>query len=206
VTDPDVDLVGEAPRAVALLKPPRLRILAAARDPASATAIAAGLGLSRQAVNYHVRQLARAGFLKRAGRQRRRGLVEQKYVVSARALVLAPDLLAPFDASPDEAVDRFSAAYLLTLAVRMQRELGQAWRGARAQGKRLPVLALDTEFSFESAAQRARFADALSAAITRVVAEHTTPAAGEPGSAPRRRYRLALGCYPVSPSPRKSTS
>jgi biotin operon repressor len=202
----DLDLVGDAPRAVALLKPPRLRILAAARKPASATTIAAGLGLSRQAVNYHVRQLARAGFLRRAGRQRRRGLVEQKYVVSAHALVLAPDLLAPFDAAPDEAVDRFSAAYLLTLALRMQRELGQAWRGARAQGRRLPVLAMDTEFSFESVAQRARFAEALAAAITRVVAEHTTPLTTEPDTALRRRYRLALGCYPTASPARKSTS
>lgn len=199
-------LVADAARAVTLLKPPRLQILAAARQPVSATAIAASLGLSRQSVNYHVRQLARAGFLRRAGRQRRRGLVEQKYVVSARAFVLAPDLIAPFDGNPDEAVDRFSAAYLLTLALRVQREAGQAWRAAQAQGKRLPVLALDTEIAFDSVPQRARFAEALTAAITRLVAEHTVPSTAEPGRAPRRRYRLALGCYPIPSSPKGHTS
>jgi biotin operon repressor len=192
--------VGDAPRAVTLLKPPRLQILAAAQQPVSATAIAAGLGLSRQSVNYHVRQLARAGFLRRAGRQRRRGLVEQKYIVTARAFVLAPELLAPFDAAPDEGGDRFSTAYLLTIALRMQREASQAWRAAQAQGKRLPVLALDTEIAFGSAPERARFAEALTAAITRLVAEHTVPPTPEPGRAPRRRYRLALGCYPIPPS------
>jgi biotin operon repressor len=201
-----VDLVGEAPRAVALLKPPRLQILAAAKQPASATSIAATLGLTRQSVNYHVRQLARAGFLRRAGRQRRRGLVEQKFVVSARAVVLAPDLVAPFDADPQHAGDRFSAAYLLTLAVRMQREVGQAWRGAQAQGKRLPLLALDTEIAFDNPSERARFADALSAAIARVIAEHTLPATAEGGRPPRRRYRLALGCYPIPASHKDSSS
>ena len=187
-----VSLVGDAPRAATLLKPLRLRILAAAREPASATSIAATLGLSRQAVNYHVRALARAGFLHRAGRQRKRGLIEQKYIVSARAFVLAPEVLGPLSPEPAEDPDKFSAAYLMTLSGVIQKEVGRAWKDAR--GKTVPVLALDSEIRFESAAQRAAFAEALTKAITRIVAEHTSPAAG-------RRYRLALGCYPIPSSP-----
>lgn len=186
-----VSVVGDAPRAAALLKPLRLRILAEARQPASATTIAAALGLSRQGVNYHVRALARAGFLHRAGRQRKRGLVEQKYIVSAVAFVLAPDVLGPLSPEPLGEANKFSAAYLMTLFGLVQKEVGRAWKDAR--GKTVPVLAMDSEIRFDSATQRAAFAEALTRAVTRVIAEHTSPTAG-------RRYRLALGCYPIPPS------
>jgi DNA-binding transcriptional ArsR family regulator len=193
-----VSLIGDVPRAAVVLKPLRLRILAQARQPASATTIAAALGLSRQSVNYHVRTLAKAGFLRRAGRLRKRGLVEQKYVVSARGFLLAPDVLGALAPDPRAGVDKFSVAYLLTLAARMQQEAGVAWRAAQSQGKRVPVFALDSEIRFESTGQRARFAAALTTAITRVVAEHTAPATDLTGRKPAgRRYRLALGCYPL---------
>jgi biotin operon repressor len=192
-----VAIVRDVPKAAIALKPLRLRILQAAQAPASAAAIAASLGLSRQAVNYHVRALARAGFLRKAGRERKRGLIEQKYVVSARAFLLAPNVLGPLDAGPAESADRSSVAYLLMLAARMQQEAGHAWRAARKQGKRVPILAIDSEIAFDSPAERAAFAEALSAAIARVIAEHTSPPAPREGGRPTRRYRLALGCYPL---------
>jgi biotin operon repressor len=192
-----VSLVADAPRAAALLKPLRIRILAEAREPASATTIAGALGMSRQSVNYHVRQLARAGFLRRAGRRRKRGLVEQKYVVSARAFLLAPEILGPIGPDAAHETDRLTAAYLLTLAARMQQEAGRASRQARAQGKRLPVLTIDSEICFESVEQRARFASALADAIAKVIAHHTAPSDAPDRNPSHRRYRLALGCYPI---------
>jgi biotin operon repressor len=187
-----VGLVVDTPRAGVMLKPLRLKILAEAQEPQSASAIAAHLGLPRQKVNYHVRQLARAGFLRRAGRQRKRGLVEQKYVVTARAFLLGSGVLGPMGADKYDATDKMSAAYLLTLAARVQREAGHAWRDAHAEGKRLPVLSLDTEMAFASAEQRARFAEALTSAVTKVVAEHTAPP-----TRTTRPFRLVLGCYPI---------
>lgn len=189
-----VGLVSDAPRAGVMLKPLRLKILAEARQPQSASAIAVTLGLPRQKVNYHVRELARAGFLRRAGRRRKRGLVEQKYLVTARAFLLVPAMLGPMSAETREHTDRASAAYLLTLATQMQREAGHAWRDAHAAGKRLPVLSLDTEVAFASPEQRARFADALASAVTRVVAEHSVPTQGARSGRP---FRLVLGCYPI---------
>jgi biotin operon repressor len=198
VTEP-VSLVADAPRAATLLKPLRLRILAQARAPASATTIAGALGLSRQSVNYHVRQLARAGFLRRAGRQRKRGLVEQKYIVSARVFLLAPEVLGPMGPDVAAETDKLTAGYLLTLAARMQQEAGRAAREARTQGKRLPVFAIDSEIRFASAEQRARFASALTDAIAKVIAHHTSPSDPHDPKPASRRYRLALGCYPIPP-------
>jgi biotin operon repressor len=189
--------VADLAQASVALKPLRVRILNAAREPASATTIAAALGLSRQAVNYHVRALANAGFLRRAGRQRKRGLVEQRYVCSARAFLVTPDVLGPLDAGPRETADRNSVAYLLTLAARMQQEAASSWQRATKGGKTIPLLAIDSEFRFQSAQQRSRFAEALGAALTRVIAEHTVPVSDPGGDARGRRYRLALGCYPL---------
>jgi hypothetical protein len=203
VASAPVGVIREAPKAGVLLKPLRREILGHAREPISAAGIAAAMGRPRQVVNYHVRELARAGFLRRAGRARKRGLTEQRYVVSARAFVLAPEMLGAFDAAEPTAAsaDKAGASYLLMLATRLQRELSESWRNAEATGTTLPLLSLDTEFGFASAADRARFAAALSKAITAVVAEHTTPAdqncgpSTPPGAS--GRYRLVLGCYPT---------
>jgi hypothetical protein len=193
VTAP-VGVIRDAPRAGVLLKPLRREILGHAKTPVSAAGIAAAMGRPRQVVNYHVRELARAGFLRRAGRAKKRGLTEQRYVVSAQAYVLAPEMLGALDATATTATtDKASAAYLLMLATRLQRELSESWRHADAAGTPLPLLSLDTEFGFASAADRARFAQALTSAITTVVAEHTTVA----GRGCDGAFRLVLGCYPT---------
>jgi hypothetical protein len=192
-----VGVIRDAPKAGVLLKPLRCEILAHAREPVSAAGIAAAMKRPRQVINYHVRELARAGFLRRAGRVRKRGLIEQRYVVSARAFVLAPEVLGGIDVTSDrEAVaDKASASYLLMLATRLQQELSESWRRADAEGASLPLLSLDTEFGFASSRARGQFASALTRAITKVIAEHTTTAA----RGCDHRYRLVLGCYPVEP-------
>lgn len=197
-----VGVIREAPKAGILLKPLRREILAHAKTPVSASSIAALMKKPRQVINYHVRELARAGFLRRAGRVQKRGLVEQRYVISARAFVLAPEVLGDLDATAGQAgsADKASASYMLMLATRLQNELSESWRKADAAGTPLPLLSLDTEFGFASAADRARFANALTQAITKVVAEHTTPPAqtSDPSTSfsAGGRFRLVLGCYP----------
>jgi biotin operon repressor len=188
-------VVAEAARAGQLLKPLRLKILAEAREPHSAAAIAARLGLPRQKVNYHVRELARAGFLRRAGRQRKRGLTEQKYVVTAQAFLFGAGVLGPMSADMAPAGDKMTAAYLLMLAAQMQREAGIAWRDAHASGKSLPVLSIDAELYFSTGEERAQFARALAQAVTEIVGRHSVPAGAARSGA--RPYRLVLGCYPL---------
>jgi hypothetical protein len=198
-----VGLIREAPKAGALLKPLRREILSHARTPVSAAGIAAAMKRPRQVINYHVRELARAGFLKRAGRVRKRGLYEQRYVVSAQAFVLAPEVLGAMDATAATATaDKASASYLLMLATRLQRELSESWRRAESDGTPLPLLSIDSELSFASPGDRARFAAALTQAIARIVADHSVAAGrgGDPSTSLRAsgRYRLILGCYPTS--------
>jgi len=197
---PNLAVLDSASSAAALLHPLRRRILESLAEPDSAAGLARRLRLPRQRLNYHVRELARAGLLRRAGRRRKRNMIEQCYVATARSYALSPDLLGRLGADPRRVEDTLSAAYLLALAAQLQGELGRASREAAAQGKRLTTLSMNSEFRFENAEQRARFARALQAAVLDVIGRFASPAERADGSAGAGRpYRLILGCYPEPP-------
>lgn len=194
------DFVAEMPRAAALLHPLRLRILHELREPDSAAGLARRLCLPRQKINYHVRELARARFLERAGQRRRRNMIERRYRTTAQGYILSPELLGRLGMPRQQAEDAFSAAHLLGLLSLGQAELGRARREAAAQGKRLATLSMNTELRFESAEQRARFTEELQRAVVEVTARHASPFTRDDGApAPGRPYRLILGCYPIPP-------
>jgi len=185
----ELESVAEPRRAAMLLDPLRLRILVQARRPASAADIAGRLRLPRQKVNYHVRQLARARFLRRAGRFRKRNMIEQRYQATAAAYVLAPQVLGPLGAGLATVQDAFSAFRLLALASQVQSDLTRVTRAAASQGKRLATLSAASDIHFESAEQRQNFTRALEKALVDIVARHTSTAG--------RPFRLVLGCYPI---------
>jgi len=194
-----LEAVQSARRASAMLHPLRSRLLALARDPASSTEMARRLGLPRQRVNYHVRALEKAGLLRPAGRRRRRNLIEQRYVATARSYTLSPDLLGPLAPDWRQITDTASADYLLALADQVRSDVGRAAQEAEAEGKRLATLSVKSQFRFETPEQRALFAEAVRAAIVEVIARHSTPNVRENGRPGRGRpYRLVLACYPVA--------
>jgi DNA-binding transcriptional ArsR family regulator len=184
-----LECVGEPRRAAAILDPLRLRILRLAQAPASATEMARLLRLPRQKVNYHVRQLARARYLRRAGQRRKRNMIEQRFVATARGYVLSPAILGPVAADPGAVADKLSAGYLMALSAQLQADLGRVLEDAAAQRRRVATLSLSSELRFSSAQQRAAFATALTRAVVEVAARHS--------SAQGRPFRLLLGCYPL---------
>lgn len=201
-----LDCVSETARAAELLHPLRLSILELAREPLSATELGARLGLPRQRVNYHVRKLARWGFLRRAGRRRRRNMVEQRYVASARGFLLSPELLGGVGADWRRIEDAGSGSYLLALCCQMQSDVIRGEQEPARQGKPVSTLSIKSQFRFETERQREAFTRALHDAVVGVIARHTSPNARPDGSsAPGRPFRLVLGCYPYEPeaSPRR---
>jgi hypothetical protein len=197
----DIASLADRRSAAALLAHPlRPRLVALAREPASATELAGRVGLPRQRVNYHVRQLARSGLLRRAGQVRKRNLIEQRYQATARAYVLAPEILGPLAASAHTPEDALSAARLVALAAEAQTSVARAMRVSAARGQRLATLSIAADIRFESAAERQAFTEALQAAITAVVGRHTSSAttgSGQPGAG--RPFKLLVACYPSSP-------
>jgi DNA-binding transcriptional ArsR family regulator len=195
----ELEMISDAERAGTLLRPLRLAILRLAREPISASEIGARLGLPRQRINYHVQELAKAGFLKRAGRRRRRNMVEQQYVAAARNWSLSPELLGGLGADWRRIEDTGTTAYLVALSTQMQADLARTMRSAGGAAAPAP-LSLKSQFRFESAARREQFEGALRQAVIDVIARHTAPNLrpdGTPG--PGRAYRLVLGLYPYTP-------
>jgi len=200
VDAPAWDLVADMNRASALLHPLRLRILDALREPDSASGLARRFHMPRQKMNYHVRELARAHFLERAGQRRRRNMIERRYRTTAQGYVLSPELLGKIGLPGEHAEDVLSAAYLLGMMAVAQAELARASREAAAQRKRLTTLSVSSELRFESAEQRARFAAELRRSVIDVIGRCASPHTMADGSVGAGRpYRLILGCYPVPP-------
>ena len=203
----DLETVTNPRLASALLHPLRLRVLALAREPASSAELARRLGLPRQRVNYHVRALERAGFLKPAGRQRKRNMVEQRYVASARAFSLSPGVLGPVGPDWRDIADTASAEYLLALTEQVRADVERAAGEADAQGKRISTISLKSQFRFETPAQRTEFARALREAVVGVIARHSSPNRLENGRPGRGLpFRLVLSCYPVPIEEAEETS
>jgi hypothetical protein len=73
----------------------------------------------------------------------------------------------------------------------MVREVGRLAHRAGTAGKAVPVFALDTEIRFASPADRAAFADELTAAVSRVAAKYHDEQAPD-----GRWQRLVLAVHP----------
>ncbi|MFD0657781.1 hypothetical protein [Thermocatellispora tengchongensis] len=117
--------------------------------------------------------------------ERRKGNVTER-VMRARAAsyVISPVALAAVQPDPGRAPDQLSAHWLLALAARLVREVGQLVAGAAHERKRVATFAIDVDVRFASAADRADFARELAATVTRLVARYHDENA--PGGRPHR--------------------
>ena len=192
----DVRVIDDPAAATVALDPFRSRLLSELREPTSAAALADRVGSPRQKVNYHLRTLESHGLVRVAGERRWGGLTERRLVATASAYVVSPSALGPVAVDPERAMDRLAASYLIALAARVVREVGDLVRRAHAAGKRLASLSVDTEIRFRSAQERAAFTDELTEAINGLVAKYHDESA-EGG----RSHRLVLMAHPLPPAP-----
>lgn len=192
----DLEVIDDPAAAVVALEPVRSRLLAELAEPASAAALAGRVGITRQKVNYHLRALEAHGLVREAGTRRWGGITERLLVASAASYLVAPGAMGPAAAGPERG-DRLSASYLVALAARIIREVGGLLRGARAAGKNLATLSIDTEIRFRSPADRAAFTHELTQAVNTLAARYHDEQA--PGG---RLHRLVVVAHPLPVEPR----
>ncbi len=185
----DVDVIEDPAAAAVALEPTRARLLAELAEPCSAAALAPRVGIARQKVNYHLRTLEAHGLVELAEERKRGGITERLVRATAASYVISPAALGAAAADPERSADRLSARYLVALAGRVVREVGRLVHLADAAGRRLPTLAIDTEIRFRSAADRAAFADDLTAALLSLAARYHH----DDG----RPYRLVVAAHPT---------
>lgn len=188
-------------QAAAALEPTRLRLLSelATPDGDSASGLARRLNLPRQRVNYHLRELEKAGLVELVREQKKGNCVERIVRAVARSYLISPEVMggaAPRDDADAAVRDRFSSAYLVSAAARTIRDVAILRERAARAGQNLASFTLEVEVRFASAADRNAFAEDLANEVAKLAAEYHDP------SAPQGRlYRFVVGGYPAITKP-----
>lgn len=191
-SEPALDLVQDVRSAAAMLDPLRLRLLGELREPDSASGLSRRLRIPRQKINYHLRELEKRRLLELVGERRRGNCTERMLRATARSYLISPEALGSLAADPEKIQDRFSSAYLMAVAARAIRDLGQLRVKAERAGKKLATLTLEAEVRFASAQDRNAFAEELAAQVARLAAKYHQ--ADAPGG---RSFKFVVAGYPA---------
>lgn len=192
-----MQFVDDPVRLRAALSPLRRRLLADLTEPASATELAARLGLSRQKANYHLRLLEQAGLVELVELRKRRGCTERIVRASADAFVVDPAVMSR-RSDPLATRDAFAAEHLVAVAGRTVGDVSRMRAAAGEQGKRLLTFTIETEVAFAAPAEVHEFTDALATAIAEVAQRFNTTGG--------RRYRVTVGGHPAGRPGEDATS
>jgi DNA-binding transcriptional ArsR family regulator len=195
----EVAVIDDPATAGATLDPVRARMLAELAEPGSATTVAAKIGLPRQKVNYHLRELERYGLVELVEERRKGNMTERVVRATASSYVISPSVLGMAAPDPARSPDRLSARWLLAVASQLVHDVGALITGAVGAGKRVATFALDGEVRFASAADRAAFAEELSRTVMALVSKYHDETA-ERG----RTHRLVVAIHPSVKTDAKS--
>jgi len=195
----EVAVIDDPATAGATLDPVRARMLAELAEPGSATTVAAKIGLPRQKVNYHLRELERYGLVELVEERRKGNMTERVVRATASSYVISPSVLGMAAPDPARSPDRLSARWLLAVASQLVHDVGALITGAVGAGKRVATFALDGEVRFASATDRAAFAEELSRTVMALVSKYHDETA-ERG----RTHRLVVAIHPSVKTDAKS--
>jgi DNA-binding transcriptional ArsR family regulator len=192
----DVTVIDDPAAAEVSLDPVRARLLAELVEPASASMLADRVGLARQKVNYHLKALERHGLIELVEERRKGNMTERVLRATAASYVISPVALAAVQPDPARSPDRLSARWLLAVAARLVRDVGELITGAAKSDKRVATFAIDGTVRFASAADRAAFAEELAGTVTALVSRYHDESA--PGG---RDHRVVVAVHPAITRP-----
>ena len=187
-----LQILRDPEQAAALLQPVRQQILQHLAEPGSATTVARKVGLPRQQINYHLRELERHGAVQFVEERRKGNCIERVVRAVATSYLISPEALGALGPNAAARRDRFSVAYLVASAARIIRDLAVLSVRAKHAGKRLSTMTMETEIRFRSAEERSQFAEEAANALAQLAAKyHDEKASGG------RPFRVLLAAYPV---------
>jgi hypothetical protein len=150
------------------------------------------LGLPRQRVNYHLRELERSGLVRCIQERRKGNCTERVLQATARAYVISPDVLEGLGAVATLPSDRESSTALIRAAVETIRGVSATMQRADRERKRMATLTLETEIRFANPEARSAFGAELTTLIGELAARYHDETA--PGG---RAFRLMVGAHPA---------
>ena len=183
-------VVEEIGPAAAMLHPLRLRILGALAEPDSASGLARRLGLPRQMLNYHLRQLEALALVEPVGERQKRGCKERLLRAVARSYLISPSTLGALATDPAEVRDQASSAYLVAVAARAICEVAALRSRAEREHERLATLTLQADVRFASPEAQQAFGQELTREVAWLVAKYHDDAVPD-----GRQFRVFVGSY-----------
>ncbi|MFS0913256.1 ArsR/SmtB family transcription factor [Microbacterium sp. 179-I 3D2 NHS] len=175
----------------AALSPVRRRMLELLREPLSASGLAEAMSAPRQRVNYHLKELEKAGLVELVEERQRRGFTERVFRARHDRLLVDPGVVGSAFAGIQ---DDYAAEHLVDVAAGTVREVARMQAAADDAGQRLLTFTIESEVRFAEPGDLHRFAEALTDAVRRTVESFDAPDG--------RPYRLIAGAHP---SPRTPT-
>lgn len=172
----------------ALAHPIRRRVLGALRTPDSAAAVARAIGLPRQKVNYHLKELARVGLVRATGERRKGHLIEKLYEAVAGTFVVSPRLAWDDEKRSGALRDQISLRRLVGLGEQLQQDANGLIDRAAFDGEEIPSASVEAEIRFADEAARAGFMEEYLAALGPLLTRY--------GARSGRAFRVALAVYP----------
>lgn len=185
----ELAIVGSAEQASAMLDAVRLRLLGELADPGSASGLARRLGLPRQRVNYHLRELERVGLVEFVEERRKGNCTERIVRATARSYLIDPAVLGPLGADSSGVEGRAGFAHLMAVAARTIREAAAGLVRAGGAGSAMAATSVEAEVRLATDGDRAAFAEDVANAVAQVVREYQDAGGG--------RYRVVVGGYAV---------
>jgi DNA-binding transcriptional ArsR family regulator len=185
---PQVHVVEAPDELSALAHPLRLRILEALRTAASAATVARAVGQSRQNVNYHLKELERAGLVRRAGERRKGNFIEALFEAVAPTIVISPRALWGDEQRADVLKAQLSLENLVLIGERLSRDATVLLDQAAFDGAEIPSAAVEAEVHFATEEARAEFVREYLAAVGPLLKKF--------GRRRGQPYRVAVAVYP----------
>jgi DNA-binding transcriptional ArsR family regulator len=183
-----VKVVDEPEALQALSHPIRVQILEALRAPESAAAVARAIGQGRQNVNYHLKELERAGLVRRTGERRAGNFVESLYESVAGTFVVSPRAAWGDRRRLDAMREQLSLERLVVLGERLGRDATELLDRAAFDGEEVASASVEAEVQFASEEARGEFLKEYLAAVGPLLRKY--------GRRKGTPYRVALAVYP----------
>ena len=189
-----VQILRNPEEAAIILDPVRLMLLENLDQPQSASSLSRVLNIPRQKINYHLREMEKAGLVRETETRKRGNCLERLVVATAKHYLVSPEALGKLGAGipdADAAQDRASPAYLLSTFSRGIRDLVELRQRADDAGMRLSTMTLETEVRFRSPTERGAFSQELAYLLAQLIAQYNDTTATD-----GRTFRFVLGSYP----------
>ncbi|MGQ0803517.1 MAG: ArsR/SmtB family transcription factor [Actinomycetota bacterium] len=173
-----------------LCHPLRVRILEALREPGSSATVARQVGESRQRVNYHLKELERAGLVEPTGERRSGNFIETLYRAVAESFVVSPQVAWSDPRRVEALRHQHSLEKLVTVGEQLQRDAASLLDRAAFDGEEIASAAVEADVHFADEKARAAFLEEYFTALRGLCERY-----GAPRGAP---YRIVMAAHPAA--------